>query len=348
MKKEVLVTFILILSLMFIFVIINLVINMKNENPNNIFVNNTVINFSSLTLKQKLAQMIIVYGDDESNIILIKLNVGGIFLDNQKSEEDYKGLINKYQNNSKIKLFVTTDLEGAWNPFYNFKDFPKFSDIENNKEAYNAGLNEGKALKEIGFNLNFAPVAEFFDKVYGGRTFNGTKGELEEKLTNYITGLQENIKGTCKHYPGEGMINNLHDKIDYENISEDDLELFQICFDENISAIMIGHQIVSGKLDSSKKPASVSSEIINSLKNFSGLIISDEINMKGLSDFYPSKLERYEQLINSGENIILDFKFSPSLLNELETLTKEGKISEEKINESVKKILIAKGYSIVQ
>lgn len=319
------------------------------QDDNIIIINNT-IHFDSLTLKQKLAQMIVIYGDDKNNLELTRFSIGGIFSDAQKSKEDYSHLINQYQTESKIRLIVSTDMEGSWNPFSNFKDFPKFSEIKNSEETYLTGLEEGELLKEMGFNLNFAPVSEFEDLSYGGRVFSGTKKEVKEKLMHYIEGLQKNVAGTCKHYPGKGMINNLHNKIDNQNISKEDLELFKICLKNNISSIMIGHQIVLGELDSEGKPSSVSTKLISSLNNFSGLIVSDEINMKGLSTYYTNKAKRYTELINSGENLILDFKTNyrslSLLLTELEQLVKEGKISEEKINESVKKILIFKGYSI--
>lgn len=350
-KKRFVIILVLFLFLISLFIIYFLISNkLKNTNTENIVIINNTIKIDSLTLKQKLAQMIVVYGDDKNNIELTKLNIGGILLDSQKDEEGYKNLINKYQENSKIKLFVTTDLEGAWNPFSKFHFFPNFSEIKNNKESYDAGLKEGEVLKELGFNLNFAPVAEFSDEIYGGRSFSGTKEEVKEKLANYIKGLQKNVKGTCKHYPGKGMISNLHEEENTQEISKSDLELFQVCLNNNISAIMIGHQIVSGEINSNGKPSSVSLEVINTLENFSGLIISDEINMNGLSNFYYVKTERYAELINAGENVILDFDFnshSNFILNGLEKSVKEGKISEEKIDETVRKILIAKGYSII-
>lgn len=317
---------------------------------NNIIVNNYEINFDSLSLEQKIAQMIIIRGDDNTNIELMKLNMGGVFFDRQISEQDYSSSINQYKNVSLIRLFVTTDLEGAWNPFTIFKQFPGFLEINNSEEAYEIGLRGGKLLKKLGFNLNFAPVAEFDDKIYGGRVFLGNKSEIKAKLENYINGLQKGAYGTCKHYPGKGMINNLHLMKDEQEITQDDLELFEVCFKNNISSIMIGHQIVNGELNSNGKPSSVSEEIISSLGNFSGLVISDEINMQGLKLFYKNKVEIYKDLINSGENLILDFdlnvRSADKLIDSIAREVKEGKISEENINKSVKKILIAKGYKI--
>lgn len=342
---------IVLISLILFFYISDFLIEkkMKKENTDNIVIENNEVDLDSLTLRQKIAQMIIVGGDDEKNLEMLNFNVGGIFLDKQKLEEDYGNLIKKYQKSSKIKLLVATDLEGAWNPFSNFKKFPKFSDVKNKEEAFQVGLEQGGILKKLGFNLNFAPVAEFKDKVYGGRAFLGTKQEIKEKLAEYIRGLQSGVLGTCKHYPGKGMIKNLHNQRASQQISSEDLELFEVCFKNNISTVMMGHQIVSGYVNSASKPSSISKNVIKSLGNFDGLIISDEVNMQGIKSFYfLNKNLMYRDLINSGEDIILDFKLKPrnayKLILDIEKQVKEGKISEEKINESVKKILKVKGY----
>jgi len=345
---------ILLLAIVIIFIMVwdsyKMDQRIANENTDNVIIENNSINFNSLTLKQKIAQMIIVRGDGYDKDF-VKLNIGGIHLDRQNSEESYKGCIENYQSNSRIKLFVTTDLEGAWNPFRRLGEeysFPTISEIETKEEAYNLGLRHGKILKELGFNLNFAPVSEFEDKVYGGRVFSGTKEEVKEKLEGYILGLQENVLGTCKHYPGKGMIKNIHWSSDRQEISKEDLGLFEDCIKNNISAIMVGHQIVSGELDSDKKPSSVSKEIISNLPE-RVLIISDEINMLGLRMFYFfNKRKMYKDLINSGENIILDFSVTPksvySLIEKLEKEVEKGEINEDTINKSVRKILLAKGY----
>lgn len=341
----------ILLMIVFLYLVIFERDGFENENTDNIIIENNTIQLSSLTLKQKLAQMIMVRGDGNENIELTNVSIGGIFLDRQESDEAYSQLISKYQKESKIKLLVATDLEGSWTPFpYNPDRFPYFSDIKTGEEAYNAGLSHGKLLKELGFNMNFAPVAEFTDLAYGGRTFSGSKEEVKSKLTNYINGLQENVAGTCKHYPGKTLQTNLHVKTDTQTIDKDDLELFELCAKQKISAIMVSHPVVEGELDSQGKPSSVSEEVIGSIPN-DILVIADEINMRGLKNFYIfNKRKMYQDLINSGENFILDFKLDNKgtckLIADLEEDVKKGKINEEKIDESVRKILKLKGYDV--
>jgi len=322
---------------------------MEREDTDNIVLQGNVVQLNSLTLRQKLAQMIMVRGDG-GDTELTELDVGGIFLDKQENEEQYSGLIARYQSESRIKLLVATDLEGAWNPFYEKKQvFPYFSDVNNSQEAYEVGLSHGKLLRDVGFNMNFAPVAEFTDLAYGGRTFSGSKEEIKEKLKAYILGLQESVAGTCKHYPGKALQENLHLKTDTQSIDEDDLELFEECVKQNISAIMVGHQIVEGEFDSHGRPSSVSEEVIGNIPD-SVLVVADEVNMRGLKNFYISKRKMYQDLINSGENLILDFnldkKSTYNLLIDLEEDVRKGRISEEKVDESVRKILKLKGYDV--
>jgi hypothetical protein len=146
------------------------------------------------------------------------------------------------------------------------------------------------------------------------------------------------------------MEKNLHDVPDEQIISERDLHLFGVCLENNISSIMVSHQIATGILDSKGKPSTVSGEIVSTVDD-SVLIIADEINMRGLKDFYPDKTELYVDLINSGENLILDFYLDPiklyKLIEEIETEVEKGNIDEQKIDESVKKILEIKGYGVV-
>ncbi len=323
-------------------------------NTNNILIDEKSIDLSSLTLEQKIAQMIMIRGDSK-DLKFNNLNVGGIFLDRQKSAEKYNSLIQEYQSDSEIKLFVATDMEGSWTPFHNPEPnqiFPAFSEIKTKYEAEDIGFKHGELLRETGFNMNFAPVSEYSDEVYGGRAFSGTEQEVAEKVEFYIKGLQKNVLGVCKHYPGKGMQKNLHLTSDHQEILEKDLYLFEVCKENNISSIMVSHQIVTGEVDSKGKPSTVSEEVISSIdkENKNLLIIADEINMKGLSGFYENKIDMYADLINSGENLILDFDLNSkelySLIKDIKQEVETGSIDEKNIDESVEKILILKGYTI--
>lgn len=315
------------------------------------------INISSLTLEEKIAQMFIVRGDKFDSHFL-DIGVGGIFLTKQKTEKDYQELIKKYQESSKIKLLVLTDMEGYWNPFPFFKS-KSFSDIKTKEEAYQLGQEHGKILKKLNFTINFSPVVEAKNKVWLGRSFIGTNEEIKQKIIFYVTGLQEQgILATAKHYPGGNMLKNPHWFKVKANISEEDLSFFETAIQNNVSAVMIGHAIVSGAIDSKKKQSTVSKEVISTLrKNFTGIVITDAISMWGLRFSYLFNTKKlYIDLVKAGNDIILDIPMQGDSTNykkvklgiqAISSAVKKGEISEKQIDESVKRILQAKGYEVI-
>ena len=264
--------------------------NMKKESK--------VIYLKELSLRQKFAQMIIVRGEFNRRYYN-NMGVGGIFFGKKNSQKEFEDLIKLFKKDCSIEPFFCADLEGAWNPFKKFKNFSSFSEIKNSKDAYNLGVEQGRYLKKLGFNINFSPVAESIDEVYKKRAFKGNSNEIKEKLREYVRGLQKYVHGTCKHYPGRSLTINQHIFSDKQRIIKEDLELFNVCFSEKISAVMTSHTIVSGEINSEGLPTGVSSKVINELKKkFRGLVISDDVNMLALRLFFLSKKKVYKELIN--------------------------------------------------
>ena len=138
-------------------------------------------------------------------------------------------------------------------------------------------------------------------------------------------------------------------------IYPEDLEYFDYAIKQKVDVIMIGHPIVYGAVNSGGKQATISKEIIFPLKEkFDGLIITDAVTMLGLRMSYLFNFKKvYPDLILAGNDIILDVHIHSGYnrlkkrIGELEKSVKEGKISEQMIDESVKKILEAKGYNII-
>lgn len=310
---------------------------------------------SSMSLQEKIAQMIIVCGR-KFDQRYVSLGVGGIFLEKLNSKEEYKRIISKYQENSKIKLFVSADVEGYQNPFKNFHQCKKFGDIKNQDEAYKLGVKQGVIMNELGFNLNFSPVVEMIDTIWPGRSFKGSLNEIKGKIGAYIRGLHEQgILATAKHYPGGSMIKDPHENKYKTQINEDELKLFDESIKLGVEAIMIGHPIVYGLLNSKNKPCTISPEIIFFLRNkFDKLIITDSIAMKGLTEFYPSNFDEkiYADLIKAGNDIILESSSLSSYekvkkrIDKLLKKINKGEFPEKRINESIKRILVMKGYMV--
>lgn len=313
-----------------------------------------VVDFDKLTLEQKIAQMIVVLGVEYYSEPLKKMQVGGIHLHAMQSKDHFETVVNKFQDGMIIPLFVTVDLEGCISPFAGFIEFPTNAQIQTLGQAFEKGKSEGKYLSELGVTINFAPVVDLEDQIWGCRSFKGTTSEIIELANSYLLGLQdEGVIGTIKHYPGKTLvIKDPHKFLAAAEITLDDLEPYQILSEKGTAkAAMVSHLITYGKVNSEGKPSVTSKKIVDGLRAyFPGLIVSDEINMLGLKNFYETKDELYLEVFKAGSDIILNFNQDPNEIYHMIQVIKEavenGEIDEDRIDASVKKILVAKGLKI--
>ncbi len=313
-----------------------------------------IVVLGSLTLEQKIAQMIIVPGQEWNLEPWRKMGLGGIHMYAMKDEQLFKDTIAQFQQNMSIPFLVTSDLEGCWTPFGNFKNFTSVSEIYAADESSQVGTEEGEFLTELGFTLNFAPVVDLKDEIWNCRSFPGDEKKITELAEAYIDGLQSTgIAATAKHYPGKTLVvKDPHKFIVTAEISAADVYPFtSISIQDKVKAVMVSHVITSGAVDTHGKPAVVSEAVINGLKqNYSGLIISDEINMLGLKKYYSTMDEMYVAVFSAGNDVILNFNEDPNeIYHMIQTVKKAaevGKISEEQLDGSVKKILELKGFVV--
>jgi beta-N-acetylhexosaminidase len=213
--------------------------------------------------------------------------------------------------------------------------------------------------------MDFSPVVEYRNNVWPGRSFTGTIDEIKLKIEGYIKGLQnEGVIATAKHFPGGSMILDPHRMDIFQHTDKDELKLFDAAISAGVKAIMIGQTIAEKEINPNRYPATISYETIKHLRSkFNGLIVSDDIDMWGLKDFPPKKdyYERiYVKIISAGNDIILHthpilltnpfaslYKRILSGITSLERAVNNGLISEERINQSVKRILKLKGYKVI-
>ena len=315
-------------------------------------IESNIIKLSSLTLEQKIGQMIIVHGASYNQEAWKRVPLGGIHLFALKDPELFKQIIQNYQQDITIPFFVSVDLEGCLNPFANFQNFTPAIEIRTIDQAFKKGQEEGKFLKELGFNLNYAPVVDLGDEIWHCRNFPGDEKQITKLAQAYLEGLKsEGIIGTIKHYPGKTLVvQDPHKYLVLAHISAADVFPYETLKSE-AELIMVSHIITNGEIDSKGQPSVVSPLIIAQLQqNYSGLIISDEINMLGLRQFYNSTDEMYLALFKAGNDLILNFNDSPEEIYHMIEVIKEGvergEISEARIDNSVRKILELKGFRV--
>ncbi len=307
----------------------------------------------SLTLEQKVAQMVIVHGGKHNLAAWRKMQLGGIHLFAMKEPELFTNIITLFQNQMAVPFFVTGDLEGCQNLFGSFQGFPAASEITTEEAAYAKGQDEGRYLRSLGFSINFAPVVDLHDEIWKCRTFPGDEQNVARLALAYVEGLQsEGIIGTAKHYPGKTLVvRDPHKYIVAASIEEEDLypytELAEV-----VDAVMVGHLITFGEVDSDGVPSVASGSVVGELKDsFTGLVVSDEINMLGLKDFYPTLDEMYIAVFSAGNDLILNFNEDPNevqrMISIIVAAIRDGRIAEERVDMSVTKILEAKGFRVV-
>lgn len=325
-----------------------------------------------MSVEQKVGQLFIfgINGNqqiEESNKEFLKYSQPGgviLFEKNITNKEQLKNLIKEIQSTSKTPLFISIDQEGGivprikWNSIYTKS--PK--DITTRDQAYALAVNRGSLLGELGFNMNFSPVAEYITNpksfIYP-RTFNGTPQEVIEKVSSTILGYRSvGIIPVVKHFPGHSNDSlDPHHNIAFVNIKEEDWNGYIEPFKEILQkpytdAVMVGH-IKFTNID--KFPASISSEIIkNRLKNtlnYEGLIISDDMQMKALNSFGDSN-EIAKQALEAGEDLLIYTTYRPdenSLQKSVYSyILQEVKKGNMNIDEKVLKILRRKiQYKII-
>jgi beta-N-acetylhexosaminidase len=319
-----------------------------------IVVEDGVINLDSLSLEQKIAQMVVVHGGQWNMKPWKDMQIGGIHLFALENPELYKEVIGNFQSGMQIPFFVTADYEGCLNPFANFINATTASEINSVGEAFEKGSIDGKLLNELGFNVNFAPVVDLNDEIWGCRSFPGDEESIAKFAEAYVLGLQSNdVIATAKHYPGKTLVvKDPHKHIVSASINSEDTRPYEyLVGKDDIGSVMVSHLITTGTVDSFGIPSVVSSEVILPLKkDFSGLIISDEINMLGLKDFYPSIDEMYVAVFAAGNDLVLNFNEDPNEIYRMILIVKEavesGLIPEEQIDASVTKILELKGFNV--
>lgn len=317
-------------------------------------ISNGVVRLNSMNLEQKIAQMIVVQGDVTHMQAWKNMQLGGVHLFGRKSASVFRNTVLDFQYEQPIPFFVTVDLEGCVNPFGYFQNFTAASEIDNLGDAFEKGFREGEFLQNLGINLNFAPVVDLEDNIWKCRTFPGNESAIAEFAQGYILGLQsQNVIATIKHYPGKTLVvRDPHKFIVAADIAEDDIFPYGYLFDKgDVGAVMVSHIIVTGEVDSEGVPSVVSKKILGDIReDYEGLIISDEIHMLGLKNFYETLDEMYIAVFKAGNDVILNFDNNPNEIHRMIQVVKEaverGKLSEQEIDASVTRILKAKGFSV--
>ena len=336
----------------------------------------------SLSLEQKVAQMFFITPEsltgysrvtqagNASKEAFAKYPVGGLvyFAQNLRDPEQTRTMLGNMQQFSEeqtgLPLFLGVDEEGgtvvriADNAAFGVENIGDMADIGatgDSSKAYDVGETLAGYLKDLGFNVDFAPVADVFSNpkntVIGKRSFGSDPNVVSEMVVQAVEGLQDNgVAATVKHFPGHG--NTTQDSHSGYASSDRTLEELQsmefLPFEAGIAAgtdfIMVGH-ITLPNATEEQSPSSINKEVVTDMLRtglgYSGLIITDAMNMGAITQEYKSA-EAAVKAIQAGVDIVLMPEDFQAAYEGVLAAVEDGTLTEERIDESVARIIAEK------
>ena len=328
---------------------------------------------AGMTLHEKVCQMMFVTPEeltgedgvtvagDATRQALENYPVGGIvyFAKNLESQDQVKEMIDNSQKYSSIGLFVATDEEGGVvnrlmdtvgttyiGSMYYYKD-------DGDETAYENAYTIANDMSALGFNLDFAPVADVWSNpdntVIGERAYSDDYAQAAELVGNAVKGFNDGgVMCTLKHFPGHGdTAEDSHYSSAYvhrtkEEIMADEMQPFRSGIEAGAEFVMVGHLIVP---DIDEVPATLSYKIATGILReelkFEGVAITDSFEMESIADNY-SVDDAVVMSVKAGMDMILQPKDMASAVNSIEQAVADGELSEDRIDESVRRILTLK------
>jgi len=321
--------------------------------------------YSSLTIDEKIGQLFTVwvatkYGSDEINHIsnLIKEHHLGGLIFSLGNIKDQGKAINHFQKISKVPLLISMDAE--WGVGMRLDDafsFPynmTLGAIKNDSLVFEVGKRIGYHAKRLGVHINFAPVVDINtnprNPIIGSRSFGEDKFNVSRKAINYLKGMHHyGIMGAAKHFPGHGDTETDSHltlpsiSFSKERINNVELYPFRQLIDNNLDGVMTAHLNIPN-LDKNEI-STLSDRIINGLLiedlGFEGLVITDALDMKAIVDFSKGNYPDVSAL-NAGNDLLLMPTDIAKSIKEIKKGLQRKKISSQRLEKAVKKLLLAK------
>lgn len=338
---------------------------------------------ASMTLEEKVAQLFVVLPEalvgqagtvtaagSATREAFWDIPVGGLIYmgNNLRSEEQIREMLANVQAFSQertgLPVFLCVDEEGGTVARINGKgivDGPVIGNMsgvagEGGRErAYEIGTQMGTYLSGLGFNLDFAPVADVWSNpentVVRKRSFGSDPGQVSELALAVSQGLMEQDVLSCfKHFPGHGATaGDTHAGYAYtdktlEELKECELIPFAEGIRKEVPLIMVGH-ISLPQVTGDDTPASLSYSVITELlredMGYDGLVVTDALNMGAIVQQY-SSAQAAVMTLQAGADLILMPKDFLAAYEGVLQAVEDGTLSEERIDRSLERILRVK------
>lgn len=324
---------------------------------------------SDMTVEEKVGQLFMVAAwsnKDQRHLqelqkLIAEEHIGGICIF-QGSPHKQVELLNALQESSEIPLMVASDAE--WGPSMRLDStvlYPRqlgMGAIRDDSIIYQFGREMGRQLKLLGVHINFAPVIDVNNNsrnpVIGDRSFGEDRNNVALKGLAYAEGLQDaGILACGKHFPGHGDtdVDSHHDlpviPHSWERLDSLELYPFKVLMTQGLGSIMTAHLNIPSLDTTPNHAASISKyinqDLLRDSLGFTGLVFSDALNMQGVAKHHaPGELELAAFL--AGNDVLLYSEDIPKAAANIRAAVASGKVSMERLDESVERILRAKAW----
>ncbi|MBP6577829.1 MAG: glycoside hydrolase family 3 protein [Chryseobacterium sp.] len=325
--------------------------------------------YNALSQEEKLGQLFIVAlytNKDEAHInqirnIVLNDKIGGLILMQDDAAREIN-LVNEFQSKSKVPLMIGMDAE--WGVFQRIAKAHKYpwaitlGAIQDKNLIHDMASKIAEDCKRMGINWDFAPVVDVNtnpnNPIIGNRSFGSDVNNVVNSALAYSNGLQDNkVLGAIKHFPGHGDTDkDSHLDLpvvshNMERLEKTELAPFKALMDKGIGGVMVAHLYVPSLESKKGIPASISRKIVTGLLKekygYKGLIITDALNMGAVANkFKAGELDALA--FKAGNDIML---FSQDVATGKRLIQKaidNKEISQSRVEESVKKILLTKYF----
>lgn len=318
---------------------------------------------ADMTKEEKAGQLLLArYPQADGAEIMSEYHLGGYTFyaadfENRTAEEMTE-LIDDIQEVCGIPAFMAVDEEGGavvrvskWSQFRTAPFSSQNALGKGGEELIEAETDEkSKLLRSLGINLNLAPVADYTDNKWAyiyNRTFGKDPETTGEYIALTVNVMNENSIGSClKHFPGYGDNVDTHTGVATDTRAADEFEAadfipFRYGIDAGATAVMVNHNIVTAF--DSERPASVSPEVHRILREklgFEGVIVTDDMGMDAMLSYVTDE-SVYVAAVLAGNDLICTSDI-PTAYNDILAALNDGRISEEVVDESIRRILSMK------
>ncbi len=326
--------------------------------------------FNKLSKKQRIAQMFFVAAytnkskkfTDSIGKVIKKEKIGGlVFFQGGPARQAV--LTNQYQKLARVPLLIASD--GEWglgmrlDSTISYPYQMALGAVQNKELIYKMGLEVAKDFKRVGMHMNLAPDVDVNNNaknpVINYRSFGENKYNVTEKAGAYLKGMQDGgLLVSIKHYPGHGDtdVDSHYDlpqlKFTKERLDSLEMYPFKELIKQGAAGVMIAHMNIPALDPTPNMPSTLSKPIVTGIlkeqQKFEGIIISDAMGMKGVVKYFKDG-EADVMGIIAGNDVLELSENSKRAVKMVRQAIKDQRLTMERIDESVKKILTAKYWA---